>query len=98
MAHIRVPNKLLIPLIEDFLKKQEDGGVETYWGSQRIKRSTPLQNLAFQLGISDRRLWQIRNRSEENCDFSTADKVLVGLGKQDLWYSDPNFAEIYETV
>ena len=98
MPQIRVPNRLLKPLIEDYLKKQEDGGIDTHWGTQKVKRSTPLQNLSFLLGISDRRLWEIRHRTDANTSFEIADKVLVGLDKQDLWYSDPHFSEIYEKV
>ena len=86
----RVPVALLRPLVEAWLERHLGGAVR-----RGRKDETGLEAIADAAGVPVRKLYDIRNGKRRNVEFWTADKLLIAMGRPDLWHTDEEFHAIF---
>ena len=83
-----VPVALLRPLVEAWLERHLGGAVR-----RGRKDENGLEAIADAAGVPVRKLYDIRHGLRRSVEFGTADKLLIAMGRPDVWHTD---AELYE--
>lgn len=82
MASDRIPTKLVVPIIKDYLAEQEF--------TQNRGQLPPAAALAEKAGVkSDTLSWRILNGRMKTLSFDTADRLLCAMGLFHLWWEWP---------
>jgi hypothetical protein len=76
-----IPSALLAPFIRHHLEHP----------------TNTLTDLAALSGISDRHIMRLVDGIFATCRLETADALLIAMGKEEAWHTDPGLAELYET-
>src|SRR4051794_22414428 len=68
---VEVPTEIVAPYLEAWLTRQEDGSLEEF---SRLS------------GVGVRTLYAIRYGERRMADLSTVDRILVVIGRPDIWH------------